>query len=75
MLVSIYVRVLNIPCFSMYQVLNSKVTQGLLAELVPLPYSWRRSISYSDRLHDFSKPFLDVTRISMSAVSFLTMLD
>ena len=25
-----------------------------LAQLVPLPYSWRRSTHYSDRLHDFS---------------------
>ena len=25
-----------------------------LAQLVPLPYSWGKSICYSDRLHDFS---------------------
>ena len=25
-----------------------------LAQLVPLPFSWRRSTRYSDRLHDFS---------------------
>ena len=28
-----------------------------LAQLVPLPYSWRRSTCYSDRLHDFSVTF------------------
>ena len=43
-----------------------------LAELVPLPYSRGRSTYYSDRLHDFLLPFLDVTRMSMSTVSFLT---
>ena len=41
-----------------------------LAELVPLPYSRGRSTYYSDRLHDFLLPFLDVTRMSMSTVSF-----
>ena len=46
-----------------------------LAELVPLPYSRGRSTHYSDRLHDFSSPFLDVTRMHMSTVSFLAQLD
>ena len=46
-----------------------------LAQLVPLPYFWGRSTRYSDRLHDFLSPFLDVTRLSMSTVSFLTQLD
>ena len=41
-----------------------------LAELFPLPYS-----RYSDRLHDFLSPFLDVRRMSMSIVSFLAHLD
>ena len=44
------------------------------AQLIPLPFSRGRSTRYSDRLHDFS-PFLDVTRISMSTVSFLAQLD
>ena len=46
-----------------------------LAELVPLPYSRGRSTGYSDRLHDFLSPYLDVTRMSMSTVSFLAELD
>ena len=48
-----------------------------LAQLVPLPYSQGRSTCYSDRLHDFSVtiPRLDVTRMSMSTVSFLAQLD
>ena len=43
-----------------------------LAQLVPLPYSQGRSTRYSDR---FLSPFLDVTRVSMSTVSFLAQLD
>ena len=46
-----------------------------LAQLVPLPFSRGRSTRYSDRLHDFLSPFLDVTRMSMSTVSFLAQLD
>ena len=46
-----------------------------LAQLVPLPFSQGRSTCYFDRLHDFLSPFLDVTRMSMSTVSFLTQLD
>ena len=46
-----------------------------LAQLVPFPYSRGRSALYSDRLHDFSVIFLDVTRMSMSKVSFLAQLD
>ena len=33
-----------------------------LAQLVPLPFSWGRSTGYSDRLHGFSSPFLDVQK-------------
>ena len=44
------------------------------AQLIPLPFSRGRSTRYSDILHDFS-PFLNVTRISMSSVSFLAQLD
>ena len=40
-----------------------------LAQEVPLPFSRGRSTHYSDRLHDFLSPFLDVTRMSMSTVS------
>ena len=46
-----------------------------LAQLVPLPYSRGRSTRYSDRLHDFLRLFLDVTRMSMPTVSFLAQLD
>ena len=48
-----------------------------LAQLVALPYSWRRSTRYSDRLlcMIFLSPFLDVTRISTATVSFLAQLE
>ena len=46
-----------------------------LAQVFPLPYFPGRSTRYSDRLHDFLSPFLDVTRMSMSLGSFLAQLD
>ena len=46
-----------------------------LAQLIPLPCSQRRSTCYSDRLHIFLSPFLDVTRMSMSTVCFFAQLD
>ena len=46
-----------------------------LVQLVRLPFSQGRSICYSDRLHDFLPPFLDVTTMSMSTVSFLAQAD
>ena len=46
-----------------------------LAQLVPLPFSRSRSTRYSDRLYGFLSPVLDVTRISMSTVSFLAQLE
>ena len=45
-----------------------------LAELVPLPFSQGRFTCYSDRFLDFSVTILDVTRMSMSTVSFLKQL-
>ena len=46
-----------------------------LTQLVPVHFSRERSTRYSDRLHDFSVTILDVTRMSMSTVSFLAQLD
>ena len=46
-----------------------------LAKLFSLPYSWSRSVRYSDDYMIFLLPFLDVTRISMYTVSFLAQLD
>ena len=46
-----------------------------VAELVPLPYCRGRSTRYSDCLHDFMSPFLDVIRMSISTCSFLAQLD
>ena len=46
-----------------------------LAQLVPLSYSRGRSTRYSDRWRIFLSRFLDVTRMSMSTVSFLAQLD
>ena len=45
-----------------------------LAQLVPLRFSQGRSTRYSDRFYDFSVTIVDVTRISMSTVSFLSQL-
>ena len=45
-----------------------------LAQLVPLPFSRGRSTRYSDRCMIFLSPFLDVTRMFMSKVSFLAQL-
>ena len=44
-----------------------------LAQVVPFPYSQGRCTLYSDRLHD--SPFVDVSRVSMSTLSFLAQLD
>ena len=44
------------------------------AQLVPLLFSRGRSTRYFDKLQDFLSPFLDVTRTSMSTVSFLAPL-
>ena len=46
-----------------------------LAEMVPPPFSRGSSTRYSDSLHYFSVTTLDVTRMSMSTVSFLAQLD
>ena len=46
-----------------------------LGQLVPLPFFQGRSTCYFDKLHDFLSPFLDVTRMSMSTVSFIAQLD
>ena len=34
-----------------------------LSQLIPLCYSWRKCTHYSDKLHDFWSPFLDVIRM------------
>ena len=54
-----------------------------LAHLVPLPFSLGTSTCYSERLYDFSvkdcmtflSPFLDITKMLMSTVSFLAQLN
>ena len=46
-----------------------------LAELVPLPYSWGRLLVNLIHCMILLSPFLDVTRMSISTVSFLTQLD
>ena len=45
-----------------------------LTQLFPLPYYRGRSSRYSDCMI-FLSPFLDVTKISTSAVSFLAQID
>ena len=56
-------KVLSLSLFCRY---NFGRCSSELAQLVALPFSRGRSTRYSDRLHDFSVPFLDVTRMSMS---------
>ena len=46
-----------------------------LAELVPRPFYRWRSTHYCDRLHDFSVNITSCSRMSMSTVSFFTLLD
>ena len=46
-----------------------------LAQLVPLPYSQGRSTCYLIHYMIFLSPFLDVTRMAMSKVSFLSQLE
>ena len=45
-----------------------------LAQLVPLAYSWGRFIIILINCMIFPSPFLDVTRMSMSTVSFVSQL-
>ena len=40
-----------------------------LAQLVPFPYSRGRSTRYSNRLHNFLSPLLDVTRMCQQVLS------
>ena len=58
---------------SFYKCHFGKCSYGL-AQLVLLIYSKDRCTHYSDRLHNFLSPFLNVTRMSMSTVSFLAQL-
>ena len=62
----------NVASFSLFYRYYFGRCRSELAELVPLPYSRWRSTRYSDRLHDFMSPFLGVTGMSLSTVSFLT---
>ena len=66
----------NVKTFSKYHFYRSYFGRcsSELAQLVPLPFYWGRSTFYSDSLHDLSVA-LDVTRMCMSKVSFLTQLD
>ena len=46
-----------------------------LAKLVPYLYSHWRSTRYTNRLHHFLSPFLDVIRMAMPKISFFAQLD
>ena len=46
-----------------------------LAQLLLLPHSWGRSTRCSDNCMIFLLPFLDITRIFRSTISFLAQLD
>ena len=46
-----------------------------LAQLVPLPYSRGRSTRCSDGCMIFLSPFPNITRMSMSTVSFLAQVE
>ena len=65
----------NRPTVSLFYRCYFSRCSSELAQLVSLPYCWGRSTLFSEKLHDFSVTFLDLTRISMSTVSFLAQLD
>ena len=65
----------NVASLSLFYIYYFGRCSSELAQLVPCPYSHGRSTHYSDKLHDFSVTFLDVTRMSMSTVSLLAQLD
>ena len=65
----------NVASLSLFYMYYFGRCSSELAQLVPLPFSRGRSTRYSERLHDFLSPFLDVTRTSMSTVSFLAQLN
>ena len=59
---------------SVTKVFHSEKFSSELAKLVPLPYSEGRCTRYFDKFMIFLLPFLNVARMSISAVSFLTQL-
>ena len=61
----------NVASLSLFYRYHFGRCSSELARLVPLTFSWGRSICYSDRLHDFS---VTIPRCFMSTVSFLTQL-
>ena len=65
----------NSPTISLFYRCYFSRCSSELAQLVSLSYCWGRSTLFSEKLHDFSVTFLDLTRISMSTVSFLAQLD
>ena len=65
----------NVACLSLFYWYYFGRCSSELAQLVPLPFSQGKSTRYSDRLHDFLSPFLDLKRMSMPIVSFLAQLD
>ena len=66
---------LNLASLSLFYRYYFDRCSSEMTELVPLPYSQGMSTRYSDGLHDFLSPFLDVLRISISTVSFLAQLN
>ena len=58
----------NVASLSLFSKYYFGGCSSQLAPLVPLRFSPGRSTRYSNQLHDFLSPFLDVTRISMSTV-------
>ena len=66
-------RCRNLASLSLFHRYYFSRCSSELAQLVPLPFSRGESTRYSDRLL-FLSPFLDVIRMSMSALSFLAQL-
>ena len=65
----------NVTCLSLFYRYYFRRCSSELAQLVPLPYSCGRSLVILKDCMVFLSPFLDVTRMSMSTVFFLTQLD
>lgn len=65
----------NVGSLSLFFMYYFERYSSELAEMVPFPYSQVKSIRYSNRLHDFLSPSLEVRRMPMPTVSFFEQLD
>ena len=65
----------NVVVLSLLYKYYSGKCSSELAQLLLLPHSWGSSTRYSDNCMIFLLPFLDITRMFRSTISFLAQLD